>query len=96
MTEDAMTDTEKRDAVLKEYRIDRQAPVAPGITRITAGHDGEAMAAEIVRLRDEIERLHEDLSRANAEAARQRALADFAEHQNAALRAVLAAQEVTP
>ena len=58
--------------------------------------DTEKRDAEIVRLRDEIERLHEDLSRANAEAARQRALADFAEHQNAALRATLAAQDVTP
>lgn len=52
--------------------------------------DTEKRDAEIVRLRDEIERLHEDLSRANAEAARQRALADFAEHQNAALREAVA------
>ncbi len=54
-----MTDTEKRDAVLKEYRIDRQAPVAPGITRITAGHDEERMAAEIVRLRAVVAALRE-------------------------------------
>ena len=53
--------------------------------------DTEKRDAEIVLLlRDENERLHEDLSRANAEAARQRALADFAEHQNAALREAVA------
>lgn len=59
-----MSDTQKRDAVLAEYRIDRTAPVAPGITRITAGHDGQAMAARIVALEDKVTTLEAALNTA--------------------------------
>lgn len=61
-----MSDTAKRDAVLAEYRIDRTAPVVPGVMRVIAGHDGLAMADEIVRLRAENTALKSAVERVRA------------------------------
>lgn len=48
-----MSDIEKRRAILEEFSTQYITHGLPGVTHMIAGHNGHAMADEIIRLRAE-------------------------------------------